>query len=194
MLTTISGIWDCKSPQAVIEFVCRGIAAEQELHAIYENMMDHSLAPWNETGRSGTDNMTMIVIALLKNMMTKEEWGQTWNRLLTQNRIHCGDERRTSGLNNFSPPRYPDCFVCYFGVFARYTMPPHRETGRAWYVSPVAQLQDGTYISLKLEALEGRNGFQWIDHDPAGYSVHRFAELHPERAVPPSHSVGHSVG
>ena len=74
MLTAISGIWDCKSSQAVIEFVRRGIVAKQELHTICENMMDHCLAPSNETHGAGTDNMTMIVVALLRNMMTKKEW------------------------------------------------------------------------------------------------------------------------
>jgi len=77
MLPAISGIWDCKSSQAVIEFVRRGIAAKQELHTICENMMDNCLASWNETGGAGEpgcDNMTMIVVALLRNMMTKEEW------------------------------------------------------------------------------------------------------------------------
>ena len=74
MLTAISGIWDCKSSQEVIEFVRHGIAAKQELHTICENMMDDCLAPSNETHGAGTDNMTMIVVALLRNMMTKEEW------------------------------------------------------------------------------------------------------------------------
>jgi len=78
MLTAISGIWDCKSSQAVIEFVRRGIAAKQELHTICENMMDDCLASPSETdggaGGAGCDNMTMIVVALLRNMMTKEEW------------------------------------------------------------------------------------------------------------------------
>lgn len=67
------GIWDCQSSQAVVEFVRRGIAAKQELHAICENMMDNCLASNSETGGVGCDNMTMVVIALL-NGKTKEEW------------------------------------------------------------------------------------------------------------------------
>ncbi|PUU73402.1 phosphatase 2C-like domain-containing protein [Tuber borchii] len=78
LVIACDGIWDCKSSQAVIEFVRRGIAAKQELHTICENMMDDCLAKWNETdggaGGAGCDNMTMIVVALLRNMMTKEEW------------------------------------------------------------------------------------------------------------------------
>ena len=67
------GIWDCQSSQAVIEFVRRGIAAKQELSKISENMMDNCLASNSETGGVGCDNMTMIVIALLRGK-SKEEW------------------------------------------------------------------------------------------------------------------------
>ncbi len=67
------GIWDCQSSQAVVEFVRRGIAAKQELHKICENMMDNCLASNSETGGIGCDNMTMMVIALLRGK-SKDEW------------------------------------------------------------------------------------------------------------------------
>ena len=67
------GIWDCQSSQAVVEFVRRGVAARQELHKICENMMDNCLASNSDTGGVGCDNMTMIVIALLRGK-TKDEW------------------------------------------------------------------------------------------------------------------------
>src|SRR3954452_24619695 len=67
------GIWDCQSSQAVVEFVRRGIAAKQELSKICENMMDNCLASNSETGGVGCDNMTMIVIGLLRGK-TKDEW------------------------------------------------------------------------------------------------------------------------
>ena len=67
------GIWDCQSSQAVVEFVRRGIAAKQELSKISENMMDNCLASNSETGGVGCDNMTMIVIALLRGK-SKDEW------------------------------------------------------------------------------------------------------------------------
>jgi protein phosphatase 2C family protein 2/3 len=67
------GIWDCMSSQAVIEFVRRGIAAKQELASICENLMDNCLARSSDTGGVGCDNMTVIIIALLKGK-TKEEW------------------------------------------------------------------------------------------------------------------------
>jgi len=57
----------------VVEFVRRGIAAKQELHKICENMMDNCLAANSDTGGVGCDNMTMIVIALLRGQ-SKEDW------------------------------------------------------------------------------------------------------------------------
>jgi protein phosphatase 2C family protein 2/3 len=68
-----SGIWDCQSSQAVIEFVRRGIVAKQELSAICENMMDNCLSSNSDTGGVGCDNMTMIIIGLLQGR-TKEQW------------------------------------------------------------------------------------------------------------------------
>ena len=56
-----------------MEFVRRGIVAKQELQAISENMMDNCLASNSETGGVGCDNMTMVVVALLKGR-TREEW------------------------------------------------------------------------------------------------------------------------
>ncbi|MCJ1475316.1 Protein phosphatase 2C 2 [Lambiella insularis] len=73
LVIACDGIWDCQSSQAVVEFVRRGIAAKQELHKISENMMDNCLAANSETGGVGCDNMTMIVIALLRGKR-KEEW------------------------------------------------------------------------------------------------------------------------
>lgn len=68
-----TGIWDCQSSQAVVEFVRRGIAAKQELEKICENMMDNCLASNSETGGVGCDNMTMVIVGLL-NGKTKDEW------------------------------------------------------------------------------------------------------------------------
>jgi protein phosphatase 2C family protein 2/3 len=73
LVLACDGIWDCQSSQAVIEFVRRGVAAHQELHRICENMMDNCLAHSSDTGGVGCDNMTIIVVALLRGK-TKEEW------------------------------------------------------------------------------------------------------------------------
>ncbi|KAK3170938.1 hypothetical protein OEA41_003022 [Lepraria neglecta] len=75
LVIACDGIWDCQSSQAVVEFVRRGIAAQQELSKISENMMDNCLASNSETGGVGCDNMTMIVIALLRGK-SKDQWYQ----------------------------------------------------------------------------------------------------------------------
>ncbi|KAK7732895.1 Protein phosphatase 2C 2 [Botryosphaeria dothidea] len=76
LVIACDGIWDCQSSQAVIEFVRRGIAAKQELQDICENMMDNCLASNSDTGGVGCDNMTIVIVGLLKGR-TKEEWYKT---------------------------------------------------------------------------------------------------------------------
>ncbi|KAL1629660.1 Protein phosphatase 2C 2 [Neofusicoccum ribis] len=73
LVIACDGIWDCQSSQAVIEFVRRGIAAKQELQDICENMMDNCLASNSDTGGVGCDNMTIVIVGLLKGR-SKEEW------------------------------------------------------------------------------------------------------------------------
>ncbi|KAG9237526.1 phosphatase 2C-domain-containing protein [Amylocarpus encephaloides] len=73
LVVACDGIWDCQSSQAVVEFVRRGIAAKQELSKICENMMDNCLASSSETGGVGCDNMTMVIVGLLRGK-TPDEW------------------------------------------------------------------------------------------------------------------------
>ncbi|MCJ1313255.1 Protein phosphatase 2C 2 [Agyrium rufum] len=73
LVVACDGIWDCKSSQAVVEFVRRGIVAKQGLHTICENLMDKCCASSSDTGGVGCDNMTMIIIGLLQGK-TKDEW------------------------------------------------------------------------------------------------------------------------
>ncbi|KAH8821026.1 phosphatase 2C-domain-containing protein [Xylogone sp. PMI_703] len=73
LVVACDGIWDCQSSQAVVEFVRRGIAAKQELSKICENMMDNCLASNSETGGVGCDNMTMVIVGILRGK-TKEQW------------------------------------------------------------------------------------------------------------------------
>lgn len=73
LVIACDGIWDCQSSQGVIDFVRRGITARQELPRICENIMDFCLAPNSEAGGVGSDNMSILIVALL-NGKTKEEW------------------------------------------------------------------------------------------------------------------------
>lgn len=74
LVVACDGIWDCKSSQAVVEFVRRGIVAGQELHQICENMMDNCLASSSDGGGIGCDNMTIMIVGLLQKGQTKEQW------------------------------------------------------------------------------------------------------------------------
>lgn len=76
LVVACDGIWDCKSSQAVVEFVRRGIVAGQELHQICENMMDNCLASSSDGGGIGCDNMTIMIVGLLQKGQTKDEWYQ----------------------------------------------------------------------------------------------------------------------
>lgn len=74
LVVACDGIWDCKSSQEVVEFVRRGIVADQELQQICENIMDRCLAVSSDGGGIGCDNMTVMVIALLQKGQSKEQW------------------------------------------------------------------------------------------------------------------------
>ncbi|KAF6818464.1 protein phosphatase [Colletotrichum sojae] len=95
LVIACDGIWDCQSSQAVVEFVRRGIAAKQDLDKICENMMDNCLASNSETGGVGCDNMTMVIIGLLRGK-TKEEWYEEIAR-----RVAAGD-------GPCAPPEYAE--------------------------------------------------------------------------------------
>lgn len=95
LVIACDGIWDCQSSQAVIEFVRRGIAAKQELQDICENMMDNCLASNSDTGGVGCDNMTIVIVGLLKGR-TKEEWYKTIA------------ERVANGDGPCAPPEYAE--------------------------------------------------------------------------------------
>ncbi|KAH6655577.1 phosphatase 2C-domain-containing protein [Truncatella angustata] len=95
LVIACDGIWDCQSSQAVVEFVRRGIAAKQELEKICENMMDNCLASNSETGGVGCDNMTMIVIGLLRGK-SKDAWYEE-----VANRVSKGD-------GPCAPPEYAE--------------------------------------------------------------------------------------
>ena len=88
----------------MIEFVRRGIAAKQDLAAICENMMDNCLASNSETGGVGCDNMTMVVVGLLKGK-TKDEWYE-----------HIAD-RVAKGDGPCAPPEYGKSSTISFYVF-----------------------------------------------------------------------------
>lgn len=89
LVVACDGIWDCKSSQAVVEFVRRGIVAGQELHQICENMMDNCLASSSDGGGIGCDNMTIMIVGLLQKGQSKEEWYQMIKDRVSKNDGPC---------------------------------------------------------------------------------------------------------
>ncbi|KAJ3284216.1 Protein phosphatase 2C 2 [Borealophlyctis nickersoniae] len=79
------GIWDCMTNQDVVDFVRTRVAQGQELGAICEALMDHCLAPDSELGGVGCDNMTVVIVGLLKGFKNKEEWYESIKRKVEAN-------------------------------------------------------------------------------------------------------------
>ncbi|KAI8908147.1 phosphatase 2C-like domain-containing protein [Powellomyces hirtus] len=75
VVVACDGIWDCMSNQEVVDFVRQKIARGVDIPQICEALMDHCLAPDSELGGVGCDNMTVVIVALLKGR-TKEQWAK----------------------------------------------------------------------------------------------------------------------
>ncbi|KAH7358933.1 protein phosphatase 2C [Plectosphaerella cucumerina] len=142
LVVACDGIWDCQSSQAVVEFVRRGIAAKQDLDKICENMMDNCLASNSETGGVGCDNMTMIIIAILRGR-SKEEWYEEVAR------------RVANGDGPCAPPEYaefrgPGVHHNFDDSEGEYENDPEQKGGRNFgiggYKGRIIFLGDGTEV------------------------------------------------
>lgn len=78
-----TGSWDSTSGQSAAYFIRRGIVAKQSLSTICENIMDRCLSKHSYgEGNWGRDNMTAIIINLLKGS-SLEEWCSNSDGLCT---------------------------------------------------------------------------------------------------------------
>ncbi|TPX34836.1 hypothetical protein SmJEL517_g02573 [Synchytrium microbalum] len=67
LVLACDGIWDCMSNQDVVDFVRVRIATTRgNLGSICEQIMDRCLASDSELGGVGCDNMTVIIVAILR--------------------------------------------------------------------------------------------------------------------------------
>lgn len=82
----------------MVEFVRRGIAAKQALPKICENLMDNCLASGTDVGGVGSDNMTMIIVAIL-NGKSLDDWYKEIG------------ERVANGDGPCAPPEYGETSV-----------------------------------------------------------------------------------
>ena len=73
VIIACDGIWDCMTNQSAVHFVSQKIADGLDLPDICEAMMDACLASSSEMVSLGCDNMTVIIVAILRNK-TKTEW------------------------------------------------------------------------------------------------------------------------
>lgn len=73
LIIACDGIWDCMTNQTAVHFVSQKISEGLELPQVCESMMDACLASSSDMVSLGCDNMTVIIVALLKDK-TKAEW------------------------------------------------------------------------------------------------------------------------
>ncbi|KAI9101901.1 phosphatase 2C-like domain-containing protein [Phlyctochytrium arcticum] len=73
VIVACDGIWDCMSNQEAVDFVRQKIALGLDLDKVAEAMMDFCLAPESELGGVGCDNMTVVVLAILRGK-NKQDW------------------------------------------------------------------------------------------------------------------------
>ncbi|PSR96000.1 Protein like [Actinidia chinensis var. chinensis] len=65
LVIACDGIWDSMSVQEVVDFVRKQLNTETKLSVVCERVFDNCIAPCVE-GRSGCDNMTMILVQFKK--------------------------------------------------------------------------------------------------------------------------------
>ncbi len=73
VIIACDGIWDCMTNQTAVHFVSQKISDGLDLPQVCEAMMDACLASTSEMVSVGCDNMTLIIVALLRGK-TKAEW------------------------------------------------------------------------------------------------------------------------
>uniref|UniRef100_A0A915CX64 protein-serine/threonine phosphatase n=1 Tax=Ditylenchus dipsaci TaxID=166011 RepID=A0A915CX64_9BILA len=72
LVLACDGIWDVMSSQEVVDFCRKRLAEEKEPEQVCEELLDHCLAPANDSEGVGGDNMTVIIVCLLQNQSTQK--------------------------------------------------------------------------------------------------------------------------
>lgn len=76
LILACDGIWECLTSQECVNMIYRGIISTEtnSLNEIASKMVDICCAPSTEGSGIGCDNMTIIIVALLQNNETEEDW------------------------------------------------------------------------------------------------------------------------
>ncbi|CCG20694.1 Ptc2 phosphatase [Candida orthopsilosis Co 90-125] len=93
------GIWDCMHPQQVIDFIRKAIREDKTLEKICEEIMDLCCSPTSDGSGIGCDNMSIVIVALLRD----GEGIEGWKKRLTE---RIGDK---DFGDSFLKPEHPRC-------------------------------------------------------------------------------------
>lgn len=78
------GIWDCLTSQQVVDFVRKYVKENKSLTEICELMMNTCLAPTSGGSGIGCDNMSVCIVALLKDDETLDQWYKRISEKITE--------------------------------------------------------------------------------------------------------------
>ncbi|KAG0174297.1 Protein phosphatase 2C 2 [Apophysomyces sp. BC1034] len=73
MVLACDGIWDCMTNQQVVNLIQKKLSEKKTLTTICEELMDECLADSSDVGGVGCDNMTIMIVAFLRERTT-EAW------------------------------------------------------------------------------------------------------------------------
>ncbi|KDR84393.1 hypothetical protein GALMADRAFT_237240 [Galerina marginata CBS 339.88] len=105
LVLACDGIWECLSSQQVVNYIRYQVSVGKELPEICEMLFELCLAPSTYWYQTGTDNMTLIIVAITHGRTEKE-----WYEWVTE-RVKAGCGYKTPST---SPSLYPDSKLAGF--------------------------------------------------------------------------------